>query len=295
MSEVTKTFRTTSELSEAVERLASARGLSFSAFVIEALNEKVSGKASEEAKSAAVEISDFVKALQDERRSQTQLSDILDKLTRMYTGTIEDRSQTLANLNHANSAVEKATRELESLTKSTIKAANECKTPLENLQKCVSYINNHINGPVSSVDKLLKEFNASYKFVDEKLQNHKNYSLGEISRLSSDFKSIIDNYRSEVVSQTKSFVITVTQRWLIVACVLVVSVFLGGSGLSAWLYFNNDSGILKLKKDVELYQQNNFFYQKEACLNRKADIHQNICKFKGLVEGKWENPYPSKR
>jgi Ribbon-helix-helix protein, copG family len=64
MSEVQKGFRMPSELAEAVERMAIARGLSFSALVVEALNEKVAGKVPEEAKAAAIEVSDFVKALQ---------------------------------------------------------------------------------------------------------------------------------------------------------------------------------------------------------------------------------------
>jgi hypothetical protein len=295
MSEVQKGFRMPSELAEAVERMAIARGLSFSALVVEALNEKVAGKVPEEAKAAAIEVSDFVKALQEERRSQNQLTDILDKLTRHYTSTLEDRGQILATLRQTHSSVEKATEVLESLTKSTTKAADDCKIPLEKLKKSVSYIDTFIEGPVGSVDKFLKEFNATYKNVEQKLHDHKSYSLGEISRLTKDYESIINNYRSEVVAQTKSFVVTTTERWLLVACVLVVSVFIGGGGLSAWLYFNNDSGILKLKKDVKLSQQDNFFYQKEACLNRKADIHPGMCKLKGLMETNWENPYPSKR
>lgn len=293
--DVQKGFRMSLELSVEVDRLAATRNQSFTEFAIEAIQEKVSGKASEEAKAAAIEISDFVKALQDERRSQNQLTDILDKLTRMYTSTIEDRSQILANLNHANTAVEKTTQVLESLTKSTNKAADECIKPLQNLNRAMTGINTIIEGPVNSVRDRLAYFGEEFKTIDNKIRDQKQYSVQEISRLSSDFKSIIDNYRNEVVEQTKSFVIKATERWLIVAGVLVFSVFIGGGCLSAWLYFNNDSGIVKLKKDVKLYQQNNFFYQKEACLNRKADIHKDMCKLKGLMEGKWENPYPSNR
>lgn len=115
MSEVQKGFRMPSELSEAAERLAKTRGISFSALVLEALEDKVSGKSSSPGV-VSEEIAGLVEALKVERLNHTELSKTLVSLHEVLRVALEDRVRTSWDIAKASEELGKAKEQLEAMT-----------------------------------------------------------------------------------------------------------------------------------------------------------------------------------
>lgn len=110
--------------------------------------------------------------------------------------------------------------------------------------------------------------------------------------LRNDFVDQSLQFKAELFRQANNFVLSVSNRWQIVACVLVTLFFLGGGGLSSWIYFNKENGIQKLTTENKEYVKELMYLRQEACQSRKAKISVNYCKKAGLTESTFENPFP---
>ena len=253
MDEITKSFRIETELCEAVERLAKARGQNFSAFVVTLLTATVENKQAaaalqERAPAGGADL-DFLRgemrvlgdALRTERLMQSEIVDSLMALSKLTRELEREREATVRIVSDSVKGLEESKKQLKEMVELGGFADKKCRETVTALEKMQS-------STVSSAAKIQSFLGAVEGAAQksEALMSHQLESLGaEITKGTSQMKELTSKHHEMLKYESNRFATEIFKDsrlsilaggWVVVALVAVLLIFF------TWNFVSSKSG-----------------------------------------------------
>ena len=213
MDEITKSFRIETELCEAVERLAKARGQNFSAFVVTLLTATVENKQAaaalqERAPAGGADL-DFLRgemrvlgdALRTERLMHSEIVDSLMALSKLTRELEREREATVRIVSDSVKGLEESKKQLKEMVELGGFADKKCRETVTALEKMQS-------STVSSAAKIQSFLSATEGAAQksEALMSHQLESLGaEITKGTSQMKELTSKHHEMLKYESNRF------------------------------------------------------------------------------------------
>lgn len=306
MGDVVRSIRLNEELFEAISEEISTTGVSFAAFVVEALEsylelEEDDGTEIEDRESSSdlKMILDKVTSLGDviktSRLSHSELTESLIALSRIARELDTERQKTLDVTKTTSKEMKRAEAELKAMVDMGISASVRCQESVKTLEKASEHVEEKIEGTVGRIEMALYNLERQASRVESKVNTELSKFHDRVEESGRDIRKIASDFRQETLETVRAFVFTNAKNWhngLLAVAAVSVFAFIGSYGFT--IYRANEK-VASYQQEVEVIKKNynyrgnlNSYFIQEACKSRVAEVPRNYCS--SMNGKKYENP-----
>ncbi len=306
MADVVRSIRLNEELFEAISEEISTTGVSFAAFVVEALESYLELEEDDGTEIEARDNSGDLKVVLDKvtslgdviktsRLSHSELTESLIALSRIAKELDTERHKTLDVTKTTTKEMQRAEAELKKMTDMGMAASVRCQESVKTLEKASEHVEEKLEGTMGRIEMALYNLEKQASRVESKVNAELNKFHDRVEESGRDIRKIASDFRQEAVENVRTFVFTHAKKWhngLLAVAGVSVFAFIGSYGFT--IYRANEK-VAAYQEEVEVIKKNynyrgnlNSYFIQEACKSRVAEVPKNYCS--SMNGKKYDNP-----
>jgi hypothetical protein len=303
MTEVSKSVRLESELAETVTRRAEAEGLSFTAFLVRALEEAIRNP-EEKAKETSLgtlrgvkdEIATLTDVIKSSKMTHSELTESIIGLSRIAKELDGERKKALEVTSKSNADIEKSRVALREMIDTSVAVSQKCEWSVGKLEKVSVQIDTSIEQTMTKISNTLFSLEKQAYQMDSVFKTKMNEFSDKLHDGQMELRNMSRDYRRDALESTKQFVFSAAKKWhyaMLSVVGICIFAIVSAYGFSVYSSLGREAEIQKKldKANVEIrdMSQQVLYSIQEACRDRVMELPQTYC---AHVKGKkHQNPY----